>query len=517
MFSAEEQLGLVQEETLVVFHTRSTHAYHGRPRGQRGMKWRDARNSLTWSKHTLQYRKWRNRLTWKAWTVQRPVLRLKPKIPDLLRTRWKRSSCDSRHHPVCRGYKSWNRCIHGYRCLFRHADGNEKPSARSRRRYSRISCCSERNKKLSRLRISRLRSNELYSTESWRIGIERFGGTHLKFSGCTWYKLNSGKKKANLQALSKKVNLMSEILAGPVLTNNHLRKPHDKQVVPATWRGIWREKYASSKPKATTCHSLLKAPETQKIVCLLRIRELQCTMLSNGESSSDTMDTLRRSKTHMRLTATECSANKRVSTSFWSWSRSVRNSAITRWNASDSTASSALLKTRIFIWVENGETPQLAKNGKTITCTTDNLVLLVVSRLSSWSSSSLSSTSGSTDQTNDSTKLGRLLDPVTTWSGKHACGKPMLIDHDKQVTGNQQTRRLKKIQRKAFLFGYSPSLSVYRTWRHMCPHIPLKERTQIRKEMLQKWRHKNGSIVFILTSPKTERDLFCEQKSMVTW
>ena len=39
-------------------------------------------------------------------------------------------------------------------------------------------------------------------------------------------------------------------------------------------------KYASSKPKTTTFYSLVKAPETQEIVCLLWIRELQCTMLS---------------------------------------------------------------------------------------------------------------------------------------------------------------------------------------------------------------------------------------------
>ena len=46
----------------------------------------------------------------------------------------------------------------------------------------------------------------------------------------------------------------------------------------------------------------------------------------------------------------------------------------------------------------------------------------------------------------------------------------------------------------------------------MCSHIPLKERTQIRKVILQKWRHKNGSTVFTFTSAKTKRDLFCEQK-----
>ena len=47
----------------------------------------------------------------------------------------------------------------------------------------------------------------------------------------------------------------------------------------------------------------------------------------------------------------------------------------------------------------------------------------------------------------------------------------------------------------------------------MCSHIPLKERTQIRKVMRHKWRHKNGSTVFMLISAKTRRDLVCEQKS----
>ena len=78
------------------------------------------------------------------------------------------------------------------------------------------------------------------------------------------------------------------------------------------------------------------------------------------------------------------------------------------------------------------------KNGKRITCTMDNSVLLVVSRLSSYSSSSLSSTSRSTGQFNYSRKLGTLSDTVTTRSDKHACGKPMLTDHDKQATGNHE-------------------------------------------------------------------------------
>ena len=69
----------------------------------------------------------------------------------------------------------------------------------------------------------------------------------------------------------------------------------------------------------------------------------------------------------------------------------------------------------------------------------------------------------------------------------------------------------------------------------MCPHSLLKESSQNLKVILQKWRHKNGSTVFILTSPKTEiatydqepklraflaedamRDLFYEENSLVT-
>ena len=111
--------------------------------------------------------------------------------------------------------------------------------------------------------------------------------------------------------------------------------------------------------------------------------------------------------------------------------------------------------------------------------------------------------------------LQSTLTPCVVWS-IHA-GKSMLTNPDKQASRNRgpvhkKTRWTRKIQRKAFLIDYSPSQLIWRTWRRMCSHIPLKERTQIRKVMLRKWRHKNWSTIFILTSPKNERDLFQEQK-----
>ena len=67
-------------------------------------------------------------------------------------------------------------------------------------------------------------------------------------AGYTWNspdahgtKLKFGKEKGNLEALSKKMNFMSEILARPVWRNNH-RKPQYKKIVTAKQRGIWREK-----------------------------------------------------------------------------------------------------------------------------------------------------------------------------------------------------------------------------------------------------------------------------------
>ena len=138
------------------------------------------------------------------------------------------------------------------------------------------------------------------------------------------------------------------------------------------------------------------------------------------------------------------------------------------------------------------------------------MYLSFVPGLSASSSSSSASTSRPKDQSKSSAESEASTDPMTTRRAKHACGKPMQTNPDKQGLGKPwfSTHRKrdgpKRVQRKAFLFGYSPSQKIQRTWRRMCPHIPLKERSRIRKVMLQKWRHTNGSTVFILTSLKTE-------------
>ena len=68
---------------------------------------------------------------------------IRARIPCLCGAKCKRSSCD-RHPPVCRNYKSGNRCIHGNNCLYRHDDGDKNlAKGRQKRVLRERSCHSE--------------------------------------------------------------------------------------------------------------------------------------------------------------------------------------------------------------------------------------------------------------------------------------------------------------------------------------------------------------------------------------
>ena len=186
-------------------------------------------------------------------------------------------------------------------------------------------------KKGPRLCISRLRSNEFYSTESWRIGIESFGGTHLKFSGCTWYKTEFGKEKRAIWrhypkrwtswAKSLRVRFWRTTTWGNLTTSRLYQHK-------VAWN-LARKYVSSSRILNYVLFSCEGARDTEDRVFIV-YSGASMHNAEQGDLSSDTMDTLRRSKPHMRLTATGNSANERASTSFCSWSRSVRNSAIAR-------------------------------------------------------------------------------------------------------------------------------------------------------------------------------------------
>ena len=121
MFSVEDNWVFVQMETFCnyILHTHAT--------WRRETVWKEVGDAKRYHLEQVSSSlpKVKEQTDEKAWRVQRPVPRQKLKIPCLWLTRWKRSTCNYRHHPVCRGYKSGNRCICGIRCLYRHADGEK--------------------------------------------------------------------------------------------------------------------------------------------------------------------------------------------------------------------------------------------------------------------------------------------------------------------------------------------------------------------------------------------------------
>ena len=116
-------------------------------------------------------------------------------------------------------------------------------------------------------------------------------------------------------------------------------------------RRFWREKFTSSKPKIKlrfwfSCEGATRHRRSY-VCCWFGSFNAQCWV---RETWAQTQWMLWEGpKTPWATYRDRGSANKWGSTSFCSWSRSVRNSAIPRWNASNSIASSALLKTRIFM------------------------------------------------------------------------------------------------------------------------------------------------------------------------
>ena len=141
---------------------------------------------------------------------------------------------------------------------------------------------------------------------------------------------------------------------------------------------------------------------------------------------------------------------------------------------------------------KNVETPRLTRNGKTIACTMDNFVPLVVPGLSSSPSSSSASTSKPADQSSSSGEPGKSSDPVTTRSDKPACGEPMQTDLDKPTSGNLGSASKKDEMDKIdptqgipeWLQPFTDNLEDLET------HVPAhscEETTQIRKVVLQKW------------------------------
>ena len=270
--SGGRQLDFVQKETLAVFSTRM-------PRDAVrlcGKKWQT--QEISPGKGILfSTEKRKNRLTWKAQTVWRPVLRLEFKNPLSVAVEMKKIvmwlSTSSR--------VSWLQVpkqMHLWPSLPISTWWRWKEtSVRVRKEEGTQGAVAiMRKKKRPRLCIWRLRSNEFFSTESWRIGIERFGGTHHEILGMHLVRIKIRERKGQSEWIIQK------------------GEPHERNPCALSFE----ERTLEETSRQADCDSKVAWNLSRK-----------CTMLSEGDLSSDKMDTLRRrSRNHM----TVLTANRKV-------------------------------------------------------------------------------------------------------------------------------------------------------------------------------------------------------------
>ena len=151
-----------------------------RPWGQRGMKWRYARNSSHREQASSSVPKvkdtdWRrslNSLKASLVTKAENFLSIAGKMKNVIINI---TPCVVVTSLETDAYMAIVACVDKLMVRATWAQGREEGT------HGTVAIL---RKKGPRLCVSQLWSNEFYSADIWRIGIERFGGTHLKFSGC---------------------------------------------------------------------------------------------------------------------------------------------------------------------------------------------------------------------------------------------------------------------------------------------------------------------------------------------
>ena len=308
------------------------------------------------------------------------------------------------------------------------------------------------------------------------LGLNASAGHTWNSWDASGTKLNSGKKEAIWSNFPKRWTSSAKSLRAQFggtttwgnLTTSRLYQQSSVE---------FGEKICKLKPNIKPRLILLKAPETQKRVCLLCIRELQCTMLSKENLSSDAMDTLRRSKTPyatyrdqgqckwtskhkflfmISICSQQCNYSMKRLRFFCFKSFAQKRGYSNEWKT-----------TKLHDWHKIGSQFLVQWTTQNLSLSQDCHQIPAAVCLQ---------TSRSTDQSNYSRKLGPWSDPVTTRS-------------DKQATVNREpaNEMNKEDPTQGIPVWLQPFTVIWRTWRRMCSHIPLKEWTQIRKVRRQKW------------------------------
>ena len=250
-------------------------------------------------------------------------------------------------------------------------------------------------------------------------------GQTIKFSGRTWYEILIRERKGPSRGLIQKGEPHERYLCAPKFEERTPEETsrQEEYARKASW-DVARKIYKLKAEDKATFHSSMeiKAPvpaskNTEERMFVVD-SEASMHMLSKKDLSSGEMDTLRRSRnpTTVVTANVEVQTNEEAQVYVQDLYLFVTVQLLDETPAVLSLGKLCSEHGCSYEW-KNSETPRLTQNGKTITQTTDNFVPLVVPCLSSSSSSSSASASRPKDR-----------------RAKHACGKPMQTDFDRQAS-----------------------------------------------------------------------------------
>ena len=233
-------------------------------------------------------------------------------------------------------------------------------------------------------------------------------------------KFQFGRVKGDLEVLSKKVKPRERNPCASKFEERILEETSRQEECArkAAW-DLTRKK--SSKPRTRAAFHSPVEIKTQVLVSKntegrVFVGNLGASMhmLSKKDLSSDEMDTLRRSRTPTTVVTAdgEVQTNEEAHVYVHDLDLFVTMQLLDEPPAVLSLGKLCSEHGCSYEW-KNGETPRLTKNEKTIACTMDNIVPLVVPELSSSSSSSSANSSGESERSSD---------PVTTRTAKQHAG-----------------------------------------------------------------------------------------------
>ena len=90
---------------------------------------------------------------------------------------------------MCHNYKSESRCICGSHCLFRHADGEEMPSKRSKRETTQGAVAILKHRKVQGCVSQNSDPKKSIPRKAGQVRVNASAGHTVKFSGRTWYEI----------------------------------------------------------------------------------------------------------------------------------------------------------------------------------------------------------------------------------------------------------------------------------------------------------------------------------------